>query len=271
MIGPSSKIKKAVITHSKNTCAFPGCTNIIIDKKGNLLGEVCHIEAKSKGGPRYNKNQTNAERNDFDNLICFCGEHHNVTHDLSYSVEELKKMKYDAESNIRYNKDIPNLSYIYELTKKNEEFSKELNNKHLKHDIPEEFKVPFNSKAKVKDLIKDVEENLNFLEHIHLDIIDYLDNLNDNIIKKLEELGYDSSSWKKQFYVDNPFANPLWEEIHLGLYNFVIMTRYRLLQIAVKYYEEYLKLNQNDSNIKIEFEKKKKELEKLTESIHLLD
>ena len=44
-------------------CANPSCSNKLIAKDYNsILGEICHIEAASSDGPRFNPKQTNEER-----------------------------------------------------------------------------------------------------------------------------------------------------------------------------------------------------------------
>jgi hypothetical protein len=79
---------------SRNLCAFDECTNLIIDEYGNLLAEVCHIEAANETGERFNPNQSNEERRQFENLILLCRHHHAVTNDVSrFSVQAMKEMK----------------------------------------------------------------------------------------------------------------------------------------------------------------------------------
>ena len=58
------------------TCAFPGCTEILVDKAGLLLGEVCHICGDKPGAKRYDPAQTEAKRQSFSNLIVLCANHH---------------------------------------------------------------------------------------------------------------------------------------------------------------------------------------------------
>lgn len=35
---------------SGNECAFPECKNVLINTKGDFIGQVCHIEAAEIGG-----------------------------------------------------------------------------------------------------------------------------------------------------------------------------------------------------------------------------
>lgn len=62
---------------SSNRCAFPACTEPLVEGE-TVVGEVCHIKSARKGHPRYDPNQTETERNGFDNLILFCRKHHKI-------------------------------------------------------------------------------------------------------------------------------------------------------------------------------------------------
>ncbi|MDX8367873.1 hypothetical protein [Cytobacillus sp. IB215665] len=93
-LSPKTKVLRELYLKSGNQCAFPGCTQLLIDKDGNFIGQVCHIEAAMPGGPRFNPKQTDEERRAYSNLMLLCYEHHIVTDDVKkYSVSVLKNMK----------------------------------------------------------------------------------------------------------------------------------------------------------------------------------
>lgn len=90
---------KKLFALSGNKCAFTDCHRKIIEENGEVFGEICHIEAASPKGPRYNDQQTNEERNGFENLVLLCPNHHKDTDDLTvFTVPRLKEMKKDHES-----------------------------------------------------------------------------------------------------------------------------------------------------------------------------
>ena len=60
---------KKLFALSGNFCAFPGCNEHIINSEGQLIGEVCHIEAANEDGERYNPLQSDEERRSFDVTI----------------------------------------------------------------------------------------------------------------------------------------------------------------------------------------------------------
>ena len=66
------------------------------------VGEICHIRAKSPGGPRYDSSQTDVERDGFHNLILLCSTHHKLIDDPSqlskFPVEVLTQYKQQHEA-----------------------------------------------------------------------------------------------------------------------------------------------------------------------------
>ena len=90
---PSTTTITKLILASAAKCAFPGCNQQLIEND-QLIGQICHIEAASSGGQRYNPNQSDEERRSYNNLILLCANHHKITDDESeYTVEKLKSMK----------------------------------------------------------------------------------------------------------------------------------------------------------------------------------
>ncbi|WP_438273860.1 HNH endonuclease signature motif containing protein [Nitrobacter sp.] len=95
MAEPTAKTIKRLFALSGNTCAFPRCTLSIIETAGNVTGEICHIAARSPGGPRYDPSQSDKGRNDFSNLLLLCRRHHKVVdgEPQIYTIDVLQDMK----------------------------------------------------------------------------------------------------------------------------------------------------------------------------------
>lgn len=74
--GASAAAKHAAFVRSGNQCAFPGCRLPLLTSERVLIGEVCHIEAPTPGGPRYDAASTIEQRISADNLIVLCANHH---------------------------------------------------------------------------------------------------------------------------------------------------------------------------------------------------
>ena len=101
MAGPSVATVKRLFAVSGNRCAFPGCEERLVDEAGgSIMGEVCHIKAKSSDGPRYDAQQTDEERHGFGNLVLLCPTHHaRVDRDPDkYTVEKLLEIKAQHEA-----------------------------------------------------------------------------------------------------------------------------------------------------------------------------
>ncbi|MCY1640680.1 hypothetical protein [Methylorubrum sp. SL192] len=102
---PTPQTLKKLFAYSGNQCAFPDCTNQLVDPSGTLLGKVAHICAAEKGGPRFDGNMTNEQRRAFDNLVIFCGKHHDIVDDKAnvptYPPDKLKGYKKSHEDRFR--------------------------------------------------------------------------------------------------------------------------------------------------------------------------
>lgn len=93
-LAPKPETLRELFLKSGNLCAFPNCTALMMNEHGVFIGQLCHIEAAEKGGPRFNPKMTNEERGAASNLMLMCYEHHKVTDDTrKYTVTKLRKMK----------------------------------------------------------------------------------------------------------------------------------------------------------------------------------
>ncbi|MEL6470437.1 MAG: hypothetical protein AAFQ74_11975 [Cyanobacteria bacterium J06623_4] len=96
---PTKDTLRELFLKSGNECAYPGCTHKIISSSGVFLAQICHIEAASEGGERFNPNQTNEQRREFANLLLMCHAHHKVTDNVDeYTVERMRDIKSQHES-----------------------------------------------------------------------------------------------------------------------------------------------------------------------------
>jgi len=104
-------------TLSCNQCANPECNRKLIAKDGEtIVSKICHIEAASQNGPRYNPDMTDDDRRDFDNLILLCDECHSIIdnkyNETKYTVSLLKEWKRNHEDKCRQGKLIKNPKLI---------------------------------------------------------------------------------------------------------------------------------------------------------------
>lgn len=93
---------KVLFAKSQNRCAYPDCSEQMI--VGDLvLGEICHIRARRKNGPRYDPNLTAKERDAAANLVLLCPTCHSLVDKgdrCTFTVEWLEEIKraHEAEA-----------------------------------------------------------------------------------------------------------------------------------------------------------------------------
>ncbi|MBX3522472.1 MAG: hypothetical protein KF807_04600 [Xanthobacteraceae bacterium] len=84
-------------------CTHPDCRKILTHFATttdlSLVGEVCHIRAKSPEGPRFDASYPEGLRESYDNLLLMCAVHHKIIDDLPeiYPVEKLVGLKAEHE------------------------------------------------------------------------------------------------------------------------------------------------------------------------------
>lgn len=95
----SLKTLKRLFAVSGNQCAFPDCESPIVEDSGTVTGIICHICARSRGGPRYDASQTDEERHSFPNLLLMCGRHSKLidSEPEYYTVQLLQRMKSNSQ------------------------------------------------------------------------------------------------------------------------------------------------------------------------------
>lgn len=97
-LAPTRDTLRQLYTLSGNQCAFPGCSSMMFNRDGNFVGQICHIEAASEGGERFNPNMTNEQRRSYQNLVLMCYEHHIETNKVKqYPTHIMKKIKSNHE------------------------------------------------------------------------------------------------------------------------------------------------------------------------------
>ena len=99
--------QKIALLNSGNVCAFPECDRALVLPGTNsdpaaAVGEIAHIVAASRQGPRGNVDLDDESRNLAENLIVLCPEHHTTidAQPRTYSIPVLRQMKADHERRI---------------------------------------------------------------------------------------------------------------------------------------------------------------------------
>ena len=97
--------QKILALISGGVCAFPGCGESLVNTDAgepSVIGQMAHIVAQQRQGPRGRSLMSDTDRDKTSNLILLCGKHHKVIddHPHVYSVQILRQMKADHERRI---------------------------------------------------------------------------------------------------------------------------------------------------------------------------
>jgi hypothetical protein len=113
---PPPREWKILLARSGGICAFPGCGKALIEP-GNeqdqdaFIGEVAHIVADSRQGPRGDSDLTEEDRDKHSNLVLFCQNCHDRVDKQArtFSVPVLKRIKAEHEGRIASQTSSPSL------------------------------------------------------------------------------------------------------------------------------------------------------------------
>ena len=93
----SDKTRKLLWGRSANRCAICHRELVMTATKDDdsIVGDECHIHAKSADGPRSNSLMSVDQLDDYENLILLCKVHHKMADDQpnTYTVDALKDLK----------------------------------------------------------------------------------------------------------------------------------------------------------------------------------
>ncbi|WP_337180802.1 hypothetical protein [Sphingopyxis granuli] len=102
---PTPEVLRQLYLQSGNNCAMPNCKHLIVDSKGVIIGQICHIEAASPGGARFNENMTNEERRAESNLVLMCNGHHkqidSKEHEKEFTLSKVRSIKKKHEAKFK--------------------------------------------------------------------------------------------------------------------------------------------------------------------------
>jgi len=106
--GNIAAARRLLLTRAGNKCSNPNCGVHLVTSDGTPIAEVCHIEAVSKGGPRYNPEKVCSREDaskriaDLDNLIILCPNCHRLVDSdpITYNAEWLKLAREEHERKV---------------------------------------------------------------------------------------------------------------------------------------------------------------------------
>ena len=262
---PTIKILKALFAKSGNRCAFPGCQHQLVDENNLFIGQLCHIEALSKGGPRFNLKKSITCINDYDNLVLMCYAHHKRIDDdpTTYTAESIRKMKDEHEAKFLGKEFEVSDETVKKIIEEINEYWSGIKKVQLtEHPYPD-FAIPFNEKADFNTTLRNLNKILKSLRRL-CEIFDESDErLDEDCRALLKKLKYDISAYEALPYYENPFVNRNWEYRALGIHNHFARIQILIKQLELKYMEERLKSELGNEELSNRYNKLKTEFEKL--------
>lgn len=152
----SQQTIKQLFALSGNVCAFPNCDKLIVNSNGTIIGEICHINALNKNGPRFNDELTENELNNFENLILLCPTCHTTVDKESniYTEEKLKEFKKQQEEKFKNNE------YDFDL----ENILNQITNISIVQHITNNYGIDYNVYNKVIIELSKTQENNELLK-----------------------------------------------------------------------------------------------------------
>lgn len=118
------KAIKLLWANAAGRCSFTDCEERLTVEQAaqaapHTLGEMAHIKGKKEGSNRYDKSQTDEQRDSYENLILLCPNHHTLIDKPEnkniYSFDILVKMKIAHENNISKRLAVEDFSSIEKL------------------------------------------------------------------------------------------------------------------------------------------------------------
>ncbi|MGR5150120.1 hypothetical protein ACQKP8_26690 [Photobacterium alginatilyticum] len=263
-LAPKADTLRALFTRSGNQCAFPGCTHPIVNAKNKFIAQVCHIEAASDGGERFNANSNDEHRRSYENLVIFCYPHHIETDDTDeYTTERLRQIKLEHEQLFLKSDFKIDEAELQKLVNEMQTYWSNLDrlNQVEHYDIDTGLAMEVNGQANFQDIINDAREAVSGLEGLLERLHQSDEKLNDDFLHLLNLRGIPESVFSDVPYYENPFENRNWESHNLGTPNWLLKLRIALTHLEVKYLSEYLKTNSNDNTARAKLDSAKSKLE----------
>jgi hypothetical protein len=265
---------RALFTRSGNQCAFPGCTQPIVNSKNKFIAQVCHIEAAAEGGERFNALSSDEYRRCYDNLVIFCYPHHIETDDTDeYTVESLRKIKLDHEQQFLKSDFKIDEAELQKLISEMQVYWSNIDrlNQVEHYNLDSGLAMKVNGQASFDEVIVDAHRSASGIEAL-LNRLHESDELLVEDFKQLLTLkGIPETTFADVPYYQNPFENRNWESHNLGTPNWLLSLRIALAHIEVKYLSEYLKTNSIDNSARVKLEIAKEKLESYAASAMHVD
>jgi len=241
-LAPKAGVLRALFAKSGNQCAFPGCTSEMINHKNDFVGQVCHIEAALTKGERFNTNQTNDERRNFNNLILLCYAHHIETNDVeAFSVEKLNSIKLQHESENTKNMFKVDEALLYQIEQEISNYWADFDRIKTIHHHDIDLSLDIDSSSSPLEIATRIYQHLDWGENMFSILYDTNRRYHSFVNATMaEKKGCELENEEELIEEEN------WELHNIALPNFLRRLRGNVMYLELKYLEEYLKTSPND-------------------------
>ncbi len=237
-----------------------------------FVGQVCHIEAASPGGQRFNPESTDEQRRSFENLILLCYRHHKETDNVEeFDASSLREMKKRHESLHGQKPFKVNEAFLHRLEREMQLYWEAVAAANTDRHIVPELAVRLNATANSTEVFTDIARATARLDEILDDLAAKDEGLNEEIRSHLRSLGYDLTAYDEIAYYQNPFFARNWETHMLALCNTRTDLVVAIKQAEVRFLAEYLKTHPDEADAARRLEAAKKELEEMAASVGYAD
>lgn len=248
---PRNDAIRALLVRSGNQCAFPGCAHPIVNEKQEFIAQVCHIEAASPGGPRYNPTMTEDQRRAFPNLLLLCYRHHVETDDTAeYPVDILRDMKAQHESRAGVSPIAVTEELVTTVAKEADAYWIQIQRSNSEDHVVPNLRLPIDITATTTTLFHRIRDELQTLGRMHAALYQSAESLPIEVGDTLARLGYDLTQWNDLPYWENPTINRDWELLAIGLTNVLTTLCVLLDQLEIRNLESAVVLHPKDEELR---------------------
>jgi hypothetical protein len=201
-----------------------------VNEKNQFIAQVCHIEAAEERGERFNPNQSDEERRSYGNLILLCYPHHIETDDVDlYPKERLQAIKAQHEEAFGQKLFQIDESLLYKISSEMAAYWQYIDHLHKEHHVASDIAIEIKSDATYSELTDQVAKLVEDLSHVQEYLIES-DRLRAEPNRKANAAG------------PNDF-----EVLYIGFTNVIARLSVALVQMDIKFLEEFLKLHPDDT------------------------
>jgi len=265
-LAPKADTIRALFARSGNQCAFPSCTQPLINEQNQFVGQVCHIEAALTGGERYNPEQGDEDRRGYNNLVLLCYPHHIETNDVNvYTAERLKRIKWEHETSFEKSDFKINEAALFKIISDMDNYWARIERLNTLEHSMTDLACKINTKGSFFEVARACHENINHLDDFHDIFRASDDELQADFDDLLNRKGIDPNLFNDIPYYENSMQNRNWELHNLGIPNRMQRLKIDLMHMEIKYLEEFLKTNSKDQKAIERLKHLKKEFAELAQ------